>query len=160
MEIKYHHIDAIKKARELNAPVVHGCNAQAVMGSGFAVMIARDFPEALEAYLEQSDTDGLHLGEFTVADSNGLIIINLITQQFTSNSTRATSYEAVATGFKALNRYLSSHGVTDLVMPAIGADLGGGSWRIISTIIEVEMTDVQPHVCYIDQGRWDIIKAT
>lgn len=160
MEIKYHHKDAMVLARELGAPVVHGCNAQGVMGSGFAAMIASKYPEAQEAYLDKFAGEGLVLGELTTAISNGVLIINLITQDQTSREERMTDYEAVARGFKQINEILREAEVTDLVMPAIGADLGGGSWRIISTIISVELRDVQPHVCYLDEARWEVIKAS
>lgn len=160
MDIIYHHIDAMALAKSLNCPVVHGCNAQGVMGSGFAAMIRTQYPEAEQVYLDAYRTTGLALGSFTFADSNGALIINLVTQEFTSRARRMTSYDAIANGFYDLNQVLSQHGMQNLVMPAIGADLGGGSWKIISSIIETEMTAVQPHVCYLDKQVWARISAS
>lgn len=158
--ITYHHEDAVSVAKTLGAPLVHGCNAMGVMGSGFAAMVRKMFPEAEAVYLRQYRNAGLELGSYTFAESNGVIIVNLVTQWDTSAVVRKTDYEAMAKGFEALNSELKTAGVKDVVMPAIGADLGGGSWRVIEALLVTYFADVRVHVCYIDADRWEKIKST
>jgi O-acetyl-ADP-ribose deacetylase (regulator of RNase III) len=127
--------------------IVHGCNAQGVMGSGVAKIVRDDYFDAYKFYVEQYDEHGLKLGDVQFVPANGKIIVNAITQDnFGRTGHRFVSYEAVAECMRTVNRVVKLSGHTRVAMPQIGAGLGGGNWEIISRIIEDEMIDVQPVV--------------
>lgn len=130
--------------------IVHGCNAQGVMGSGVAKIIYDDYKEAYNDYREVFFDRGLTLGHIICAPSNGKMIINAITQDnFGKNGDRYVSYDAVATAMNLINRQLHTETTeTQVAMPQIGAGLGGGDWSVIAAIIESEMKDIEP-VVYI-----------
>lgn len=129
--------------------IVHGCNAQGVMGSGVAKIVRDDYFDAYKFYVEKYNETGLELGDVQFVPANGKIIVNAITQNlYGKDGRRFVNYEAVANCMYTINRELQVKGVTHVAMPQIGAGLGGGNWEIISRIIEDEMTDVQP-VVYI-----------
>lgn len=138
--------------------IVHGCNAQGVMGSGVALGVKQTWPHVFQDYRRVFAEDGLVLGEaYPVLADKGLIVWNAITQDAFGAGSRHTSYEAIATCFEAVNRYI--HDIKDsqenknllsfhqdvvitpaeVHIPMIGAARGGGNWRIISTIIEETM---------------------
>jgi len=141
--------------------IVHGCNAQGVMGSGVARIVRDEYPEAYAEYVKfhkegldgMSFTEmifkngpGLPLGMIQLVPSNGKVIINAITQErFGPPPTRYVSYDAVAEAFHNINKVLTGH-VTHVAMPRIGAGLGGGDWDVIEAIIASEMTQVRPVV--------------
>lgn len=122
--------------------IVHGCNAQGVMGSGVALAVKRKFPGAFTAYLTQYTQGGLKLGvAYPYQDNDELVIWNAITQDGYGSPTRNTSYDAIQTCFEEINETLnqakSSH--CELHIPYIGAGLGRGAWNIIRAIIEETM---------------------
>lgn len=131
--------------------IVHGCNAQGVMGSGVAVGIKDNFPGAYSDYrrIYESDTKGgLVLGEAYPFDVNEkLTIWNAITQNLYGGNVRQVSYDAIETCFRLINDYMKSpeynthNSATPKIVhiPMIGAARGGGNWNIIKTIIEETM---------------------
>jgi O-acetyl-ADP-ribose deacetylase (regulator of RNase III) len=120
--------------------VVHGCNAQGVMGAGFAKQIKQRFPAAFQAYRRAY---GAGLGTITLSrsalgESDEPIICNMITQQNIAqpwSEGPLVSYDAIYNGFDKVFRYAKKHNLT-VNFPLIGAGLGGGQWQIISAIIE------------------------
>ena len=125
--------------------IVHGCNAQGVMGSGVALAIKRKYPTAYQAYRDEYELNGLVLGyAYDYSVTPYLKIWNAITQQGFGAPTRNVSYDAIQTCFEQVNRYIADegrHGADDrqakeIHIPLIGAGLGGGNWNIIKTIIE------------------------
>lgn len=130
--------------------IVHGCNAQGVMGSGVAKIVKEQYFDAFKFYAEQYDEHGLKLGDVQFVPANGKVIVNAITQQnFGRDGQRYVDYHAVANAMRTINRVLKLSGETHVAMPQIGAGLGGGDWdNVISGLIEDKMTDVQP-VVYI-----------
>lgn len=127
--------------------IVHGCNAQGVMGSGVAKIVRDDYFDAYKFYVEKYNETGLELGDVQFVPANGKIIVNAITQNlYGKDGHRFVNYEAVANCMYTINRELQAEGATHVAMPQIGAGLGGGNWEIISRIIEDEMTDIQPVV--------------
>ena len=128
--------------------IVHGCNAQGVMGSGVALGVKNTWPEAFQAYIEQHEKDRLHLGTaYPVLVAPTLMVWNAITQNLYGTGQRLTNYEAVATCFEQVNEAIRVFGNNDMTfrvspevhIPLIGAARGGGNWSIISTIIEETM---------------------
>lgn len=128
--------------------VVHGCNAQGVMRSGFAKIVRERYPEAYHAY---ASTSPLRMGQVIYAESQGKIIANGITQQFYGrDGRRYCSYDAINSVMEDVHRYAVHHQIDRVAMPAIGAGLGGGSWSVIRAIVEDVFTQVQPVLYTLD----------
>ena len=121
--------------------MVHGCNAQGVMGSGFAKSLKEMYPLAFKDYRDIYEDEGLDLGmAYPYMPSEELVIWNAITQEGFGQPTRNCSYDAIQECFAQINEAMGI--VTDLGIvqeihiPFLGAGLGGGSWNIIKAIIE------------------------
>ncbi len=131
--------------------IVHGCNAQGVMGSGVAKIVKEQYFDAYKFYAEQYDEHGLKLGDVQFVPANGKVIVNAITQEnFGRTGAKFVDYNAVANCMKTINTVLKLSGETHVAMPQIGAGLGGGDWTVIASIIESELQDVQPVVYILD----------
>lgn len=118
--------------------LMHGCNAQGVMGSGIAKVIKETWPYAFEAYNKEHQLTGLDLGRVIPAipeESGKPIILNAITQQFYGkDGKRYASYEAIRSCFMQADYYMGLYNSAYLVMPKIGCGLGGCNWDIVETI--------------------------
>ena len=119
--------------------LVHGCNAQGVMGSGIAKEIRAKWPTAYEHYTTACKKAGAAYMLGTVVpvlvDKN-LIVANAITQlNFGREPKQYVSYKAVQECFTAVAELAISN-QCDVHYPLIGAGLGGGDWAIISEIID------------------------
>lgn len=122
--------------------IVHGCNAQGVMGSGVALAVKRKFPKAYEDYIRIHHDHGLKLGvAYPYAIYSDLVVWNAITQDGFGSLTRNTSYDAIQTCFEQINKTLSQapSSYCEFHIPKIGAARGGGNWEIIREIIEQTM---------------------
>ena len=142
--------------------IVHGCNAQGVMGSGVALGVKNLYPAVYEDYRKIHETVGLKLGtaypvSITHPVYDRLMVWNAITQDNFGAGIRQTSYDAVETCFRQIDEYISENarkwtnvaeGKTEVVffhpaeihIPLIGAARGGGNWEIIREIIEQTVT--------------------
>ena len=122
--------------------IVHGCNAQGVMGSGVALAVKNKYPEAYKAYKEVYDAGNLYLGEsYPGAVKSDLVIWNAVTQNLYGHKVRMVSYDAIQTCFESVNQWITENkGMVltpeEVHIPMIGAARGGGNWNIIKTIIE------------------------
>jgi O-acetyl-ADP-ribose deacetylase (regulator of RNase III) len=128
--------------------IAHGCNAQGVMGKGVAKLVRDLYPQAYAAYRNLwLRNSALVPGTVQFVDCGDKVIINAITQKNFAKAyndpTRYVSYDAVAECMAEINRLIEGQ---QLALPRIGAQLGGGKWEIIESIIESELTDVQPVV--------------
>lgn len=129
--------------------IVHGCNAQGVMGSGVAKIIREKYTKAYDRYRKAYEMHGhLKLGDIiSVPCDDATVIVNAITQEFYGrDGKRYVSYDAVAESMQKINRFYEVYGITSVAMPQIGAGLGGGDWSVIESIIESELKDVKPYV--------------
>lgn len=149
MDIRYQTGNLLDAAEQI---IIHGCNAQGVMGSGVAKAIRDHYPKAYEDYRAHFLDQGLKLGEVVWSDCNRHMVGNAITQEFygRDESIRYCSYEAIARCIEAVNQIAAASGVMAVGLPLIGAGFANGSWRIISRIIEVEAREFQPVVYLID----------
>lgn len=134
--------------------IVHGCNAQGVMGSGVALAVKNRYPTVFHSYLAEhiSSAGGLRLGRaYSVDVTDQLVIWNAITQQYFGNPGRNCSYDAIETCFNHINQSVKENErvVKEIHIPLIGAGLGGGNWKIIETIIN-ETVDFPVSVWLID----------
>jgi len=128
--------------------IVHGCNAQGVMGKGVAKLVRDLYPRAYNEYLSLwMRNKALVPGTVQFVDCGEKVIINAITQKNFAKAYndpgRYVSYDAVAECMAEINREIAGQ---QLAMPRIGAQLGGGKWDIVASIIEAELTDVSPVV--------------
>lgn len=130
--------------------LIHGCNAQGVMGSGVARIVKEKWPHVFEEYHNWHEagvqiSSTMELGKFQAVEAEkGLVVLNAITQDLFGTYQRQVDYDAVARIFESLVRYLPD-GAT-LYMPMIGAGLGGGNWNIIKTIIQETLNEKDVHV--------------
>lgn len=142
MQIKTGNLLDVKKGH-----IVHGCNAQGVMGSGVALAVKETYPEAYSNYVGLYKSTGLALGRaYPVFIQPGLVVWNAITQTFYGAGQRQVSYDAIQSCFEEVNRTIAGDlydraqnpdpELDTIHIPMIGAARGGGDWEIIRTIIE------------------------
>lgn len=117
--------------------IVHGCNAQGVMGSGVALAIRKKFPSAYRVYRQAHQKGALHLGSVTSmsAEDADVIVVNGITQELYGNDGQLyTNYKAVESVFEEVNtlQHITGYVVN---FPLIGCGLGGGDWNVVKKII-------------------------
>ena len=134
--------------------IVHGCNAQGVMGSGVAKAIKQKYPGAFRTYqdVHQNTPGGLKLGEVVWYVRDDIKIANAITQEFYGTEKRHVNYAAVVKCFTEVIGYANTMKL-DIYFPKIGAGLGGGDWSIIEQLIN----DCDPHnkvkrICVVKDG--------
>lgn len=168
MKIVYKNGDALKGPEKYTC---HGCNSRGVMGSGIALQVKTDYPEAFRVYRQafedlRDPKEGLPLGSSTwVRCPDGRTIINGVTQKDygRDKSIVYVSYEAVERLIHGINKMAivardkslmeANFGIIESVaFPTIGAGLANGSWRTIASIIEAEAKDFEP-VVYLFDGR-------
>jgi O-acetyl-ADP-ribose deacetylase (regulator of RNase III) len=120
--------------------IVHGCNAQGVMGSGVALAVKNTWPHVFEDYEQIHKSQGLKLGSsYPVPAGPNLVVWNAITQNLYGAGQRMVSYDAVVECFEEINYAvadLSKTVTAQIHIPMIGAARGGGNWEIIREIIE------------------------
>ncbi|QOI71675.1 putative Appr-1-p processing enzyme [Erwinia phage pEa_SNUABM_47] len=126
--------------------IIHGCNAQGRMGTGFAKTLRAKYPGAYEEYRKEysANNNRLQVGSvINYAHSTDLIISNAITQDFYGyDGGKYVSYDAIDTAFAELDsiskvlKTLSGVEEVHFHFPKIGSDLGGGHWDVIESIID------------------------
>lgn len=137
-----HVIPEAESSPEVMNIIIHGCNAQGAMGSGFAKEVRSRYPELYKEYHDTYLKRGLAMGEVVwYPVTSNLVIANAITQnKFGYDGKKYVSYDALDDAFKAISIMTESvrieYPVVNLHFPLIGAGLAGGEWSIISTIIE------------------------
>lgn len=134
--------------------IVHGCNAQGVMGSGIAGQIKTKYPNCYRVYKDICDfaeTKDSLMGLVIPYAENDLIILNAITQlNFGKDGKQYVSYKAIQDAFKTVAESMVAAGIEEVNYPLIGAGLGGGNWSIISNIIEEQFADYP----FITRNLW------
>lgn len=151
MKIQYINNDIFSTTIEC---IIHGCNAQGVMGAGIAKQIKLRYPEVFKKYREYYETYGLNVGDIVYTETNsGKFIVNAITQENYGNdpTKRYVSYDAVDDIMKELDSALSNAypKITQVAMPMIGSGLANGSWNVIESIIETRLRNVKPVVYWV-----------
>jgi O-acetyl-ADP-ribose deacetylase (regulator of RNase III) len=141
MKIQYEKGDIFESPHRA---ILHGCNAQGVMGAGFAARLKQEHPYAYKEYRDAYEGGKLHLGTILLVKAGKRLIIHGITQQYYGRENRRyVSYDAIAHVMSAVEETLYGQVVA---MPKIGAGLAGGDWNVIASIIESELKTVQPIV--------------
>jgi O-acetyl-ADP-ribose deacetylase (regulator of RNase III) len=147
--------------------IIHGCNAQGVMGSGMAQAIRDRLTFAYRVYRETYLSRGLRLGDVVWGINVGgplkrtRIVGNGITQEFYGNQPRQyVDYDAVRMVMRNVDAFVAiSHErisiaavprITRVAMPLIGTKRGNGKWSRIKEIIETESRCFTPVVYLLD----------
>lgn len=134
-----------------NCIIAHGCNAQGVMGSGFALEIKKRFPDAFKVYrraYETSQFGELETGRnIAVLCEPSVIVVNCITQRFFgSKERREIDYYALRNCLNCLLRYANTYPIH---LPLIGGHLGGGEREVL--------IDIMRHVFLtVDATLWEL----
>ena len=124
--------------------LVHGCNAQHVMGSGVAKLVRLLYPTAYHEYI---GTPTLKLGSVVyvcINDTMQLWIANAITQTFYGRDGKA--YADVDAIRKSMLDVAARFPDYKIIMPAIGCGLGGLTKDVVYPIIKDCFVD---HDCTI-----------
>lgn len=122
--------------------IIHGCNAQGVMGAGLAAQVKSKWPDCYATYRKfckdfKNNREEM-LGEIIpyAVPRTQIVIINAITQiDFGKGGKRYVSYKAIDAAFNTVAEIAARCGMI-VHYPLIGAGLAGGDWAIISDIIE------------------------
>lgn len=139
--------------------ILHGCNAQGVMGSGVAKQVKHRYPEAYVDYLNLIGTgigeSGEVLGKTVVTQvTSKLFIASGITQEFYGREpgVQYVSYSAL---YSVVSFCLAkaAYEEAQLHIPhMIGAGLGGGDYTKIKTLLEdlsdAYCTQIYCHIKY------------
>jgi O-acetyl-ADP-ribose deacetylase (regulator of RNase III) len=154
MEIKYRHGNLLTAEERV---IIHGCNAQGVMGSGVAYFLREKYPKAYEDYHAEYRANGQHLPlgsiVWSAQDTHEQHLIgNAITQEYAGRepNRRYVSYDAIAEAMDSIDSLAHSGAFDKVAMPLIGAGLAQGRWPIIKSIIETHSQHFQPVVYLID----------
>lgn len=131
--------------------IVHGCNAQGVMGSGVAKQLRAKYPDIFVLYLQHLEDvkfqDLQPLGTVCyVPVTKDLVIANAITQEFYGRTgDKYVSYVALKL---ALEDVANCYGLSvPIHIPyLIGAGLGGGDEEKILRIIETKLKNCDVHL--------------
>lgn len=110
-----------------NGIIMHGCNMQAVMGSGVALAIKQKYPENFEVYKQALKTQTVKLGDIVWYTPNAdFSIANALTQQFYGRAgLQYVDYNAVQSCFEAaVKAAIASN--KRLYFPMLG---GWSRWR-------------------------------
>lgn len=129
--------------------ILHGCNAQGVMGSGVAKAIKAKWPEAFDLYKKTYDwynfaDSGLRVGMVVPClCRDGKIIANGITQEFYGRDPKKVyvSYTGIRQVLYGTRMLMNQYETKSVAMPKIGAGLGNGDWTVIEKIINEVFND-------------------
>lgn len=150
---------------------VHGCNAQGVMGAGFAAQIKDKYPDSAKYYFDicrQADSAESILGQALMDPirfkdmyhfgPDGMILVHGITQNmYGRNGTRYVDYNAVRSVFETVAEFNEKIHAWDGIylpvrFPLIGCGLGGGNWSVVSAIIEETVPDYMTKELWLYKG--------
>lgn len=122
--------------------IVHGCNAQGVMGAGFAKDIKAKYPKMFDKYSEDIKMGRGLLGDVSWYVAPMVYIASGITQEFYGrDGKKYVSYDAVDSVMSKVFAAAYHNGLS-VHMPKIGSGFGGGDWEVIEKIIDVNATRV------------------
>jgi len=124
--------------------VIHGCNCFNTMGAGIAKQLSKAFPEIKAVDARTIRGDWRKLGDFSIAlcglNNDQFFVVNAYTQYHFGSGKINVEYSAIQ---QVMNKIRNSHFFGPnfrFAYPKIGAGLGGGDWRIISEIIDQELS--------------------
>lgn len=136
--------------------IIHQCNCFCNMGAGIAPKIAKQFPGALKVDKETVSGDETKLGTYTLhqCPETGVIVVNLYGQYHWRrhpSGVMNTDYFAISNGLRKLRSdVLDSNPNIKIGVPKIGCGLGGGSWDVVSFIIDRELENLDVTLYLLD----------
>jgi hypothetical protein len=118
--------------------VLHCANCQGVMGSGIALQIKNQFPEAYKSYRLHEETSGLKLGTNSFAGFQNGYIFNLHAQKNYGTQCRQVNYEALYRCFEGVREELIGLNFKGIIgIPyKMASDRAGGSWIVVNAMIQ------------------------
>lgn len=129
--------------------IAHCVNAQGKMRSGVAKAIREAYPKAYDDYMDVYNSTGLKMGKVICSTNKPHNILHIVGQRnYGYDGDQYVDYLALRDGFRTINKNVQDR----VAMPLIGCGLAGGDWRIVSAIIEEELTNFQPVVYTLDDG--------
>ncbi len=128
--------------------LIHGANCWHKMGSGLALKIKRNWPEAYQQDLLTPRGDKGKLGGFSwVKTSSGLIIVNAYTQFRYDRYNNVADLKAIADCFQGITQFFGGQSL-HFGFPLIGSGLAGGDFSEIEPLI-FESMQSEKHSCII-----------
>lgn len=113
--------------------ILHGCNAQGVMGGGVALVIRHKFPPAYDLYRIRHSSKGLTLGTAYPIPCGDITIWNMITQEYYGALHKELDMNLIETAFKDFLHKFKDAG--DIHMPLIGCGLAKGKMEVVIPVI-------------------------
>ncbi len=157
MKIIYVHGDLMKAPEKF---VIHGCNAQGVMGSGVAKLLRDADERVFSDYRAEYEAHGLKVGDviWVPSEKIGKTVVNAVTQEFYGREPGVVyvSYEGLRGAMQKIDEHAKSiksfefAPPVSMALPLIGAGLAQGKWSVIAEIIEEESKNWQPVVYLFD----------
>lgn len=129
--------------------VIHGCNCFNTMGSGVAKALRDKWPQVYAVDNETTKGDIRKLGGFTVASAGCTLVVNAYTQYSYNPRVHPFEYSALSAFFTNFTKYYDDTAQGKLLMPKIGAGLGGGDWNVIEQILINTGLDIT--VCVLEE---------
>lgn len=139
---------------EKSGLLVQGVNCRGKMGAGIALQLRQRYPAV---YIDYTDFWGKSfkypsslLGKVVYTKINDkLTIASAFTQlNYSYTGDREVSYDAIDNAFRDINRKALEANLI-VKFPKIGCGLGGGNWKIVSTIIEQNKQESVRHILFI-----------
>jgi O-acetyl-ADP-ribose deacetylase (regulator of RNase III) len=124
--------------------LVHGCNAQGVMGSGVAAIVKKLYPAAYNLYKNQKYSKrGLKVGDVTIAVQKDMpYVANAITQEFYGRDGKQyVNYDGVVEALNDVAAFAKERNLA-VHLPMIGGGLGGGDTKRLTAIFQAVFHDV------------------
>ena len=125
---------------ETRGIIVHGANAQGVMGAGFAKALCDKYPQVRTDYLgvfKKNTPNRVHLGQSIFTQlSPELLVVTGVTQKHYGHSAFYVyvDYHAIQMVFEEVNKVALRTGLP-VLFPLIGCGLAGGHWPTVHDII-------------------------
>lgn len=127
----------------------HCCNCQGVMGSGIALSIKTDYPEAYNSYKTFEELNGLFLGSC----STWMGIWNLHAQNLYHKqgdpSGRFVDYDAIYTCLETMRGNIGND--ERIGFPyKMGSERAGGDWNVIEAMIVSVFKDTDVEIVIVE----------
>lgn len=127
--------------------IAHQVNCKKVMGGGLAAQIKKKWPIVYTTYMARRPV----LGDCDLVQiTDDLYVANLYGQDAVGPEQRQTNYGALGHALHMLTMHLYDiHTVIPNCFPyGMGCGLGGGSWNIVSELIEFHFPDA--YICKLE----------
>ena len=115
----------------------HGCNCAGSMGRGIVVQFKKRFPRMYENYRQMCLNKTFRPGDVYDYNYGSGHVYNLATQQHYCITGQLAKLVYIETSIEKMMQLAEKSSVWSIVMPKIGAGLGGLNWGEVKAIIEI-----------------------